>query len=118
METGEVLVEGVAIAVEGVAGKLLAKAQRNCALQHGSDFVCVWFTQLIQFLQCSIKYRLFVSGFSHKKKDHSVYLVLISFHMVSRIASIFLILRIFEVTGCSSIPATNSSLRIGFSQNF
>ena len=51
METGEVLVEGVAIAVEGVAGKLLAKAQRNCALQHGSDFVCVWFTQLIQFLQ-------------------------------------------------------------------
>ena len=55
METGEVLVEGVAIAVEGVAGKLLAKTQRNCALQHGSDFVCVWFTQLIQFLQCSIK---------------------------------------------------------------
>ena len=51
MEIGEVLVEGVAIAVEGVAGKLLAKAQRNCALQHGSDFVCVWFTQLIQFLQ-------------------------------------------------------------------
>ena len=55
VETGEVLVEGVAIAVEGVAGKLLAKAQRNCALQHGSDFVCVWFTQLIQFLQCPIK---------------------------------------------------------------
>ena len=55
METGEVLVEGVAIAVEGVAGKLLAEAQRICALQHGSDFVCVWFTQLIQFLQCSIK---------------------------------------------------------------
>ena len=32
METGEVLVEGVAIAVEGVAGKLLAEAQRICAL--------------------------------------------------------------------------------------
>ena len=31
-------------------------------------------------------------------------------HIVSRIASIFLIRRIFDVTGCSSIPLTNSSL--------
>ena len=62
MEIGEVLVEGVAIAVEGVAGKLLAKVQRICALQHGSDFVCVWFTQLIQFLQCSIKVPLLCVG--------------------------------------------------------
>ena len=30
METGEVLVEGVAIAVEGVAGKALAKASVHC----------------------------------------------------------------------------------------
>ena len=55
MEIGEVLVEGVVIVVEGVAGKLLAKVQRICALQQGRGFVCVWFIQLIQFLQCSIK---------------------------------------------------------------
>lgn len=35
-------------------------------------------------------------------------------HIVSRIASIFLIIRIFDVTGCSSMPFTNSSLRDKF----
>ena len=37
-------------------------------------------------------------------------------YIVSRIASIFLILRILDVTGCSSIPLTNSSLKRKFNK--
>ena len=111
VETGVDLVGEVGTGVEGVAGDRMSPDLSWKIV--GLIFVLLSKFSDSVFVLTHNKCLHFYHTFSFRPSQNKAFGIIFDelYHIVSRIASIFLIMRILDVTGCSNMPFTNSSLK-------